>query len=130
MLEILTRICRGKGRQGDIEMLESIGNMMKDFALCALGKTAPNPLLSTLRYFRGEYEAHIRDRKCPAKVCRELIRYSISADKCNGCTACVKACPQEAVTGKKKKPHTIDQRFCIKCGMCFEVCKQDAVIKE
>ena len=129
-LEILERICKGQGRQGDLEMLESIGKMMKGFSLCALGQTAPNPLLSTLRYFRGEYEAHIRDRRCPAGVCRDLIRFSISAEKCNGCGACVKACTQGAITGSKKKPHQLDQALCIKCGMCYEVCKQDAVIKE
>jgi NADH:ubiquinone oxidoreductase subunit F (NADH-binding)/(2Fe-2S) ferredoxin/NAD-dependent dihydropyrimidine dehydrogenase PreA subunit len=129
-LEILNRITKGKGKHGDLEMLESIGKMMKGFSLCALGQTAPNPLLSTLRYFRGEYEAHIRDQRCPAGVCRDLIRFSISAEKCNGCGACVKACTQGAITGAKKKPHRLDQALCIKCGMCYDVCKQDAVVKE
>ncbi len=129
-LEILERICQGKGRTGDLETLESIGKMMKGFSLCALGTTAPNPVLSTIRYFRDEYEAHIRDHKCPAKVCREMIRYSISAKNCNGCGACVKPCPQEAISGAKKKVHTLDQSLCIKCGMCYEVCKFDAIERE
>jgi NADH:ubiquinone oxidoreductase subunit F (NADH-binding)/Pyruvate/2-oxoacid:ferredoxin oxidoreductase delta subunit/(2Fe-2S) ferredoxin len=129
-LEILERITAGKGREGDLETLESLGQMMKGFSLCALGQTAPNPLLSTLNYFRDEYEAHIFKHRCPAGVCRELIHFTIDAKKCNGCTACAKACPQGAVSGEKKKPHTIADRLCIKCGVCYEVCKQDAVRKE
>ena len=129
-LEILERICQGKGEETDIETLEAIGRMMKGFALCALGTTAPNPVLSTIRYFRDEYEAHILDRRCPAGVCRELIHYRIDPDKCNGCTLCVKVCPQDAITGERNKAHTIDETLCIKCGMCHEVCKQGAVEKE
>ena len=129
-LEILERICQGKGEESDIETLEAIGRMMKGFALCALGTTAPNPVLSTIRYFRDEYEAHILDRRCPAGVCRELIHYRINPDKCNGCTLCVKVCPQDAITGERNKAHTIDETRCIKCGMCHEVCKQGAIEKE
>ena len=129
-LEILNRICRGGGKAGDIETLEAIGRMMKGFSLCALGTTAPNPLLSTIRYFRDEYEAHILDRRCPARVCRELIRFRIVADKCIGCGACAKVCPQKAITGEKKKPHTLDEGNCNKCGMCYEVCKETAIQKE
>jgi NADP-reducing hydrogenase subunit HndC len=129
-LEILNRICRGRGREGDIEILEGIGRMMKGFSLCALGSTAPNPLLSTIRYFRDEYAAHIRDRRCPARVCRELIRFQIISDKCIGCGACAKVCPPKAITGEKKKPHTIDEGACTKCGMCLEVCRESAILKE
>ena len=129
-LEILERICRGKGEEDDIQTLDAIGQMMKGFALCALGATAANPVLSTTRHFRDEYQAHIRDGRCPAGVCRDLIHYRIDQDKCNGCTLCVKVCPQDAVTGEKKRPHVINEARCVKCGMCYEVCKQDAIEKE
>ena len=129
-LEILERICRGKGEEDDIQTLDAIGQMMKGFALCALGATAANPVLSTTRHFRDEYQAHIRDGRCPAGVCRDLIHYRIDQDKCNGCTLCVKVCPQDAITGEKKKPHVINEARCVKCGMCYEVCKQDAIEKE
>jgi NADH:ubiquinone oxidoreductase subunit F (NADH-binding)/Pyruvate/2-oxoacid:ferredoxin oxidoreductase delta subunit/(2Fe-2S) ferredoxin len=129
-LEILKRICQGKGQEEDIDTLEAIGKMMKGFALCALGTTAPNPVLSTIRYFRDEYEAHIHDNRCPAGVCQDLIHYRINPDNCIGCTLCVKACPEGAITGEKKKPHVIDEMRCIKCGICYEVCKEGAIEKE
>ncbi|MBM4043785.1 MAG: NADH-quinone oxidoreductase subunit NuoF [Planctomycetes bacterium] len=129
-LDILNRICRGEGKQGDIETLDAIGRMMKGFSLCALGTTAPNPILSTIRYFRDEYEAHVRDRRCPAGVCQALIHFRINPEKCTGCTLCAKACPQEAVTGERKKPHTINGASCIKCGLCYDVCKENAILKE
>jgi NADH:ubiquinone oxidoreductase subunit F (NADH-binding)/(2Fe-2S) ferredoxin/Pyruvate/2-oxoacid:ferredoxin oxidoreductase delta subunit len=129
-LEILERICQGAGAEGDIETLESIGEMMKNFSLCALGTTASNPVLSTIRYFRDEYEAHVRDHRCPAKTCRSLIRYRVIAQKCIGCMVCAKSCPQQAISGEKKQPHRIDQALCSKCGICFEVCKQNAIGKE
>jgi NADH:ubiquinone oxidoreductase subunit F (NADH-binding)/(2Fe-2S) ferredoxin/Pyruvate/2-oxoacid:ferredoxin oxidoreductase delta subunit len=129
-LEILKRICQGEGKEGDIDTLYAIGNMMKGFALCALGTTAPNPILSTIRYFRDEYEAHVQDRRCPAAVCQDLIHYRINTDRCIGCTLCAKACPQGAIMGEKKKPHIINEVLCIKCGMCYEVCKEGAIEKE
>ena len=129
-LEILQRICRGQGKEDDVHTLEAIGRMMKGFANCALGKTAANPLLSTIRYFRDEYQAHIHDRRCPAGVCRDLIRYRIDPEACNGCTLCAKVCPQGAVAGEKKEVHVIDEARCLKCGMCYEVCKQDAILRE
>ena len=107
---------------------EDLAQAVKDFSLCALGGTAPNPVLTTLRYFRDEYEAHIRDKKCPARVCNALIDYSIDKENCNGCGACTKACPAEAISGVKKELHTIDISRCLKCGVCIEICKFDAVV--
>jgi NADH:ubiquinone oxidoreductase subunit F (NADH-binding)/(2Fe-2S) ferredoxin/Pyruvate/2-oxoacid:ferredoxin oxidoreductase delta subunit len=127
MLDILTDICQGKGKEGDIEILEEIGAMMQKFALCGLGTSAPNPVLTNILYFRDEYEAHIRDKKCPAGVCKPLFHYEIDPEKCTGCTVCAKKCPKEAVSGEKKKPHIIDQSNCIKCGICYEGCKFDAI---
>jgi NADH:ubiquinone oxidoreductase subunit F (NADH-binding)/Pyruvate/2-oxoacid:ferredoxin oxidoreductase delta subunit len=130
MNEILEDICAGKGREGDIELLESMSQGLVDGALCALGSTAANPILSTLKYFRDEYVAHIRDKKCPAGVCKALIRLSISKEKCTGCGVCLKKCPTECISGEKKKTHVIDQTKCIKCGVCKESCKFDAIIVE
>ncbi len=127
MLEILTSITEGKGKEGNIELLEELAVVVADTSLCALGGTAPNPVLSTIRYFRDEYEAHIRDKKCPAGVCRQLITYSIDEEACRGCLACKKLCPQEAITGERKEPHHINQDKCIKCGVCLEACKFDAI---
>ena len=129
MLEILTRITEGKGKMEDIDLLERLGKVIKSTALCGLGQTAPNPVLTTLKYFRNEYEAHIRDKKCPAGVCQALIKYEILADKCTGCTRCARNCPTNAISGKVKEPHVIDQEKCIKCGTCFEKCKFAAIIK-
>lgn len=126
MLETLERITSGNGKEEDLELLEELGGKIKLTSLCGLGQSAPNPVLSTLKYFRDEYEAHIRDKRCPAKVCNALITFSI-LDVCNGCGACRIACPANAITGEKKKLHKIDQKLCIKCGACFEVCKFSAV---
>ena len=127
MLEILTRITEGQGEMADLETLETLAKTVQSSSLCGLGKSAPNPVLSTLRYFRDEYEAHIEDHKCPAGVCKALIEYYIIADKCTGCGLCCRKCPQEAISGEKKEPHVIDLALCIKCGICHDVCKFDAV---
>ena len=127
MLEILNRICKGEGQDGDMELLAEIADTVQETSLCALGGSAPNPLLTTLKYFPEEYLAHVRDKKCPAGVCKDLIQYLIRQDKCNGCGACVKVCPQEAITGTKKKPHHINPERCGKCGICVETCRQGAV---
>lgn len=129
ILEILERITVGNGRDGDIELLEELGAYMKESSLCGLGMTAPNPVLSTLKYFRNEYNAHIRDKKCPAGVCKDLITYTILEDICKGCGACRRVCPTGAATGMKKKPHEINPELCIKCGSCFDACKFKAVLK-
>ena len=127
--EILTRITSGHGKDGDIELLEELSTVVKDTSLCGLGQTAPNPILSTIRHFREEYEAHVNENKCPAGVCKALIKFSIK-DNCNGCTACGTACPVNAISGKKKEVHTLDQDKCIKCGLCYEACKFDSVSVE
>jgi len=130
MLEILTRITEGKGEEEDIELLEEVGAAVRDASLCGLGQTSPNPVLSTLRYYRHEYEAHIRDKKCPAHSCTALLAYSIDPNACTGCTACARACPVKAIRGEKKQAHVIDRILCIKCGQCFDRCKFNAVVKD
>lgn len=127
MYEILTEITKGKGKEGDIELLEEMSYAIIDTSLCGLGRTAPNPVLTTIHYFRDEYEAHIKDKKCPASVCRDLIRFFIIADKCTGCGVCLRNCPQEAISGEKKELHVIDQSKCIQCGICHDLCKFDAI---
>jgi len=122
MLKILTNITKGKGREGDIELLEELSEVAGDASLCALGKSAPNPLLSTLRYFRDEYEAHIKQKKCPALSCKELIAYHIDPNKCQACMICLRQCSAEAIAGGKNRIHVIEQEKCTKCGTCFEVC--------
>ncbi|MDK1032920.1 MAG: NADH-ubiquinone oxidoreductase-F iron-sulfur binding region domain-containing protein, partial [Planctomycetia bacterium] len=130
MHDIVADICNGEGKPEQIALLEEIAEAVKDASLCALGGTAPNPVLSTLRYFRDEYEAHINEKKCPAGVCRALIRYRIDAQKCKGCLVCNKNCPAGAVQGERKQPQTIDEEKCIKCGVCIESCKFEAVLVE
>jgi len=128
MRELLEDITSGRGREGDIDYLKQMADAIKDGSLCGLGKTAPNPVLTTLQYFRDEYEAHIKEKRCPAGVCKPLITYSIDPENCTGCGACLRVCPKEAISGKKKKAHQILASKCIKCGACLEVCKFDAVI--
>jgi NADH-quinone oxidoreductase subunit F len=128
MKEILTRICEGGGHEDDLQTLEDLGWMMKETSLCGLGQTAANPVLTTLRYFRNEYLAHIRDEVCPAKVCKKLIMYEIQPTMCNGCGACVAVCAGTAILGEKNKSHKIDQAKCTKCGACMEVCQPKAVL--
>ena len=127
MREILDDICAGKGREGDVELLEKIATGVADGSLCALGGSAPNPVLSTIKYFRDEYDAHIKDHCCPAGVCKALITYSIISEKCTGCGMCIKVCPTQATSGAKKKAHSIDNNKCTRCGACIESCKFDAI---
>jgi len=128
MLDILTNICQGNGKEGDIALLEELGVMIQRFSLCGLGTSAPNPVLTTILYFRNEHEAHIRDKKCSAGVCKPLFHYEIDPETCTGCRSCAKKCPQEAITGDKKKPHQLDQSKCIKCGICYDTCKFGAIV--
>lgn len=129
MLEMLERITKGEGKDGDIELLEELCHSIKDGALCGLGQTAPNPVLTTIKYFRNEYEAHINEKKCPAGECSDLIEYKIIEDKCKGCTLCARNCPVDAISGTVKNSHKIDTEKCIKCGKCYSSCKFGAIIK-
>jgi NADH-quinone oxidoreductase subunit F len=129
MLEVLERITDGKGEEGDTDLLKELAYQIRNNTVCGLGQTAPNPVLTTLRYFPEEYEAHIREKKCPAHSCPALVNYTIRADACKGCTMCVKSCPADAISGEKKKAHEIDPVLCIKCGKCLETCKFNAVLK-
>ena len=128
MLDVLTDICEGRGKEGDIELLEELGSMIQKFSLCGLGTSAPNPVLTTILYFRDEYEAHIQDKKCPAGVCKPLFHYEVDEKACTGCHVCALKCPQEAMTGEKKEVHTLDQEKCVKCGICYDACKFDAIV--
>jgi len=129
MLEILTRITKGEGEPGDIEKLKSLGRQIKDASLCGLGQTAPNPVLTTIRYYKDEYEKHINDGRCPAASCTALVDFHIDPEKCTGCTVCAKNCPVDAIAGEAKKVHTIDNSVCVKCGKCITSCRFDAVYK-
>jgi len=124
----LKRICAGEGQLGDMDYLLELGEEVKRSSLCGLGQTAPNPVLSTIHYFRDEYEAHIVDKTCPAKVCKALITYSIIPENCTGCMVCLRNCPSDAITGTKQEVHVIDADLCTRCGMCISVCKFDAIL--
>ena len=130
MLKILEKIVQGKGTMDDLDKLEELAVAVKDGSLCGLGKTAPNPVLSTLKYFRDEYIAHIKDKKCPAGVCTALKTIKIQEDKCKGCTKCARTCPVGAIEGTVKNPHKIDQAKCIKCEACLNSCPFKAIVKE
>ncbi|MCK5073221.1 MAG: NADH-quinone oxidoreductase subunit NuoF [Bacteriovoracaceae bacterium] len=130
MLETLENIVSGKGKEGDIERMEELGEYIKSTAQCGLGQTAPNPVLTTIKYFRDEYDSHIIDKKCPAHSCEQLIDYTIDADKCKGCTLCIKSCPVGAISGEPKKLHVIDPLKCIKCGKCYSSCRFEAILKD
>jgi NADH-quinone oxidoreductase subunit F len=131
MLDILERICAGEGKPEDLGVLEKLANQIKSGSLCQLGQTAPNPVLTTLKYFIDEYKAHIEEKRCPARVCPKLLSYYILPDKCQGCGICERACPVEAITGGKRLVHIIDQEKCIKCGACYDSCppRFDAIAK-
>jgi len=129
LFETLTKITSGNGTEQDLEDLEVLGEIIKDTSLCGLGQTAPNPILSTLKFFHDEYTAHVVDKKCPAGVCQSLLSYYILPDKCVGCTACARVCPVPCISGEVKKLHVIDQELCIKCGACYNKCKFNAIEK-
>jgi NADP-reducing hydrogenase subunit HndC len=130
MYEMVDNITKGKATMHDLEKLEDLCYHIKNSSLCGLGQSAPNPVLSTMKYFKDEYIAHVREKRCPSKVCKELLSFEIVADKCIGCTLCAKNCPANCITSELKKPHKIDKDICIKCGVCMEKCKFNAVIKK
>ncbi|MBQ3098323.1 MAG: 4Fe-4S binding protein, partial [Kiritimatiellae bacterium] len=130
LLEMLNNITEGKGTLEDLDKMEDLCHYIQKNAMCALGQTAPNPVLSTLKYFREEYEAHVVEKRCPAGVCKKLLSYEILADKCRGCTACARKCPVGAISGTVKQPHVIDKSKCVKCGVCMETCKFGAILKK
>lgn len=130
MLELVTKMCNGQGEKSDLDQLEELCLTIQESALCGLGKSAPNPVLSTLQYFRHEYEAHVFEKRCPAKVCKPLINFKIDAEKCTGCGLCRRKCPESAIIGEKKQVHTIDDEFCVRCGVCIEGCKFKAIYIE
>jgi ferredoxin len=127
ILEILKRICAGQGREGDIETLEYLCDQIRSTSLCGLGQGAPTPVVSTLKLFRDEYEAHVYEKRCPAKMCKALIRYEIQPEICTGCTVCARNCPVGAITGERRQPHVIDPDICIRCGICAQVCNFNAI---
>ena len=127
---MLDKITKGNATMEDLDKMEELCYYIKENALCGLGQTAPNPVLSTLKFFRDEYVAHIVDKKCPAGACKDLLSFSIIADKCKGCTACKRACPVGAISGEVKNPHVIDPNKCIRCGACLATCKFGAIVKE
>ena len=130
LYDLLTKITEGKGTLEDLTTIEELCNHIKASALCGLGQTAPNPVLSTLRYFRDEYVAHIVEKRCPSGVCKALLNFEIDPVKCKGCTLCARQCPTGAITGAVKQPHVIDQSKCLKCGSCVDACKFGAIIKK
>ena len=129
LFEILDKITTGRGEAQDLNQLKLLSESIKDTALCGLGQTMPNPILSTMDTFANEYEAHVTQKKCPAHVCTAMLTYTIDAAKCTGCTLCTKVCPVDCISGTKKQPHVIDASKCIKCGACYDKCKFDSVIK-
>ncbi len=128
MLEILVRITEGSGREEDIAILEDLAGQIKESSLCGLGQTAPNPVITTIRYFRDEYEAHINQKRCPAKACKKLLRYEVDESNCTGCTVCARNCPVSAISGERKEIHYIDQDICTRCGICYLKCRFDAIM--
>ncbi|HQJ06799.1 MAG TPA: NADH-ubiquinone oxidoreductase-F iron-sulfur binding region domain-containing protein, partial [Spirochaetota bacterium] len=128
LLELLEKVTNGQATEEIIPQIEQLCATIKKASLCGLGQTSPNPVLSTLRYFRNEYDEHIKDKKCRSKVCKALLKYEIVPDKCNGCTRCARSCPVQCISGKVKEVHTIDQKACIKCGVCYTNCKFNAII--